>query len=258
MAAGNSDGVVRMWDIMAGDYVWQHTMNTDHIGVSILAFSPDGSLVVTGTRQCVEILDAVTGTQRASLAAHAPHMTSVFGAQLDPTNSWLVTASYDRIIKVWCMSPEPTCVAQVGMAVTTKEEPFKMALSAQGRWLAVLFSKVFDIRIWELPADAFDRIGQRPTVELLGHRDHIRHVCWRGDNLLLSVSADTTVRLWAVPGGDCLWLLPGTTRSTCAMSDAYIALPQFLGKLELLTVCCLTPREENPAVSPLHQKKSKR
>jgi WD40 repeat protein len=77
--------------------------------ITIVAFSPDATRVLTGSRgNTVRLWDAVTGTAVANLAGHTASVTAV---AFSPDGTRILTGSYDGTARPWD--------AATGKAVTT-------------------------------------------------------------------------------------------------------------------------------------------
>jgi WD domain, G-beta repeat/APAF-1 helical domain len=90
-------------------------------GVLSASFSPDGSRIVTASRdRTARLWDAATGEQRATLRGHED---SVWSASFSPDGTRIITASRDRTARLW--------------DTTNGEETTRIALDAACTALAV-------------------------------------------------------------------------------------------------------------------------
>jgi WD40 repeat protein len=70
-----------------------------------VAFSPDGSRIVTGSSdQTARIWDAASAKEIAVLRGHE---WTVFSAAFSPDGSRIVTASGDKTARIWDVPPRP-------------------------------------------------------------------------------------------------------------------------------------------------------
>ncbi|PKK49548.1 hypothetical protein CI102_6105 [Trichoderma harzianum] len=69
-----------------------------HVSARIIAYSPDGKLMVSGHWDKICLWDAITGAQRRILTGHSEKVISF---SFSPNSSLLVSTSKDRTIRLW-------------------------------------------------------------------------------------------------------------------------------------------------------------
>ncbi|MHC4947788.1 MAG: WD40 repeat domain-containing serine/threonine protein kinase [Planctomycetota bacterium] len=147
-----------------------------------VAFSPDGSLVLTGEGDGdVVVRDAATGRERSRLSGHA---LEVFDIRFDRKGERLVTASRDRTVRVWDFEQHAMLRRFRGHTDTVNGALFRDAGS--------LLSAASDstLRAWRLEPIATRLIR-------FEHHGPAAHVAWAPDgSWLVSAGADQTVRRW--------------------------------------------------------------
>ncbi|GIL45803.1 hypothetical protein Vafri_2953 [Volvox africanus] len=105
IAAGYSDGSVRLWDYLSGDCTV--TFRGHKTAVSCLRFNAGGSLLVSGGRDTdLVVWDVVGETGLYRLRGHKDQVTDVVFL---PAQSKLVSSSKDGLVKVWDLDTQHCC-----------------------------------------------------------------------------------------------------------------------------------------------------
>lgn len=102
LATGHYDGTVNLWDFRTGDKLL--SFDTDEV-IQSLAFSPDGRLIATGgsfENSFVRLWSAGSGELLRTLEGHSKGVTNL---SFSPNSKYLVSASYDGVVRLWGIRP---------------------------------------------------------------------------------------------------------------------------------------------------------
>jgi WD40 repeat protein len=88
---------VRLWDAATGEE--RQKLEGHDGGVSVVAFSPDGKTVASGSGdKTVRLWDAATGEERQKLEGHDDYVTAV---AFSPDGKTVASGSYDKTVRLW-------------------------------------------------------------------------------------------------------------------------------------------------------------
>ncbi|MBQ2376397.1 MAG: PEGA domain-containing protein [Bacteroidales bacterium] len=172
------------------------TLNGDSDWVNSVAYSPDGTKIISGSYDnTIKIWDANTGQCLKTLEGHS---NWVYSVAYSPDGTKIISGSLGGIIKIWN--------ANTGQCLKTlKGHPecvFSVAYSPDG---TKIISGSVDptIKIWDA------NTGQcLKTLE--GHSYWVNSVAYSPDGTkIVSGSTDETIKIWDANTGQCLKTLEG-------------------------------------------------
>ena len=102
LASGHYDGFIRLWDLRTGDEIL--SIPTGAV-VESLAFNPDGRILVSGGSyedSLIRLWDAGNGQFLRELQGHIGGVNHLI---FSPDAQYLVSASYDGLVRVWGIRP---------------------------------------------------------------------------------------------------------------------------------------------------------
>jgi WD40 repeat protein len=192
VAAGGSDGVVRVWDLDGG--VRTRVLSGHEDEVTSLAFAPDGLLLASASLDAtVRLWDPATGRCLSAWRAHKGGAQAVAFA---PDGKIVATAGEDRMVRLWETAGGRELAALKGH----QRGVLSLAFHPGGKTLAS-GSKDRNIKLWDLAT-------ARERTTLLGHNHWVCAIVFSPDGKTMASStgdpgpnAVGEVKLWdAVTG----------------------------------------------------------
>jgi WD40 repeat protein len=193
-----ADSVETRGSLVAGlvDSPRLQTYIRHHTGrLNSLAFSPDGTLLASGSDDMTIVLqDAASGQSLGQPLAG--HTGWVYGVVFSPDGSLLASASADDTIRLWDVASRQS----LGAPLTGHTEPvYAVAFSPDGTLLASGGSDL-TIRLWDIATRASR--GKPLDLTLAGHTGAVKSLAFSPDGKLLAVgNQDSTISLWDVATG---------------------------------------------------------
>jgi len=163
-----------------------------------VAFSPDGSRVLAGTRSnVVKLWDAATGEVVRTFSGHKDWVNDV---AFSPDGTMVVSGSKDRTLKLWDVESGSDLRTLAGH----KGWVNGVAFSPDGSKVASV-SDDQTVKIWDVAT------GEQ-LASLTGHKDWILAVAFSADGTLVaSGGRDKVVKVWDVSSGELVRTLTGHT-----------------------------------------------
>jgi len=197
--AGVSDKVLQLWDLSDPGRI--HPLGPP-VGLDTrynapVAFSPDGAVLVTGSRDdSVQLWDVRDRTAPRRLGKPlVGHSGYVHFAAFTPDGRSLITGSADQTVRLWNVT-DPSAAQPLGQPLTGHAGPVRAgAISRDGRTLATAGDDK-TIRLWDLAAPTRVRQLGAPVT---GHVEAVAAVAFSPDGkTLASGGDDRAIRLWDV------------------------------------------------------------
>lgn len=183
IALSSSGGQILVWDWRAETHVLKQQAHL--LSATSVAFSPDGRVVATGSKEGrIKLWSVATGFCAATFSEHQSSVSAIRFA----SNDVIVSASFDGTVRAFDIRRYRNFRVMVG------PPPIRqfgcVAVDAAGELVAAGCVDSFEIVVWSI------RTGQ--VVELLnGHQGPVRGLSFRPRRgTLASSSWDRTVRLW--------------------------------------------------------------
>lgn len=182
LASAGLDGGLSIFDSVTGKVLKEYNVGSCHSA----AFSPDGSLVLTGNGLTAWLWDKKTG---APLRSFSGHIDTINAVAFSRDGKKFVTGSADKTARLWSTQTTVSQAIFTGSMAGHTNMIWSVAISGDGtRVLTGGFDNV--AKVW------FTDTGQLNHT-LAGHTGPVRAVAFSpDDSLLITGSDDGTVRIW--------------------------------------------------------------
>jgi WD40 repeat protein len=188
IASGGWDSAVRLWDARTGE-ACAVLENSDV--AKTLAFSPDGSRLVSARHDRLQVWEVATGRRLKEIPVPAPNILALAFRPDGATLAALDGSGGATVLSV------ATGAAVARLRMGSSHDTRALAYSPDGRWLAGAGADQKTVCV-------FDANTYEPSAQFAGHDDAIRTVTFAPDSRrLASCSSDRTVRVWQIDSGAC-------------------------------------------------------
>jgi WD40 repeat protein len=191
IAAADSDGLVRLWDVATGRLVWEKPQGTGRK----LAFSPDGKTLAIGGyyNQVITLWDLEKDEEIRELSQNARSLAFSTDGKL------LAAAGGDKIVRIW----DPQSGKLIRQFAGHKAELYAVAFSADDRRLASAGgyggnSKDNEIRLWDVATGEQLGIFTDDNQRLQELPDAIYSLAFSRDGKTIGACGPYVTRIWDV------------------------------------------------------------
>ena len=177
---------MKLWNVKTGEET--ATLRGHTAGVLSMAFSPDGTMLASGSEGgTVKLWNVKTDEETATLRGH--ESWTGYSVAFSPDGTTLASGSWDNAVKLWNV--------KTGEETATLDGVRSVAFSPDGTMLASGAWGDRTVKLWNVET-------QKEIATLSGHEDgRVYSVAFSPDGTTLaSGSADKTVKLWNVETGE--------------------------------------------------------
>ncbi|MEP7121252.1 MAG: ankyrin repeat domain-containing protein [Byssovorax sp.] len=200
LASGSNDSTLKLWSPDTGQIA--RTLPTSAGRVGAVAFSHDGSTLVSSNDAAITLWDAATGAQVRTLAGASARITAL---AFDPADQTIWSAGLDGTIRSWSRS-----TGEPGRHLKHGNRAFTVAVSPNGQQLATGADDGL-VKLWDLATGA--------ELRSLTHGAVVDAVAIAPDGqTLISAGDDHTAKVWLIASGQRMSTLAGHTDEVWCVS----------------------------------------
>ncbi|CAJ2513816.1 Uu.00g019350.m01.CDS01 [Anthostomella pinea] len=201
LLASASNGSLKIWSILT-----QKCAKTLECGYALCcSFLPGDKLVVIGTKSGeIELFEVSTGNRLDSEVAHEG---AIWSLQVHPDGRSIVSGSADKSVKLWKVHVVQEPVLGTTRTTARLKLTHSRTLKVTDDILSLKFSpdaKYLAVALLDSTVKVFFTDSLKLYLNLYGHKLPVLDMDISYDNkLIVTCSADKTVRIWGMDFGDC-------------------------------------------------------
>jgi len=196
IATIGQDGTAKIWNAETGAEIMSIPGTTepgDALGTQRLAYSPDGTQLVTGDREEVKLWDAATGVEIATFAGHTGE---VWAVAFNPDGSRIASAGVDGTARIWDIAKRELLFTLTGHTEAIEG----LAFSPDGTLLATA-SDDSTLKIW-------DASSGKLRLDLTNFNSPVYSIDFSSDGQFMATASDESVKVWGVDSGSEVLTIP--------------------------------------------------
>ena len=204
LASGSSDGTIKLWDVASRRNIATLTGSSSALAAVLsVAFSPDGTMLVSGSDGAIKLWDVASRQEIATLG----HADWIWSASFSLDGALLASGSSDGTIKLWDVANRQEIATLEGHTKWVQSVAFSFdgALLASG-------SDDNTIKLWDVA-------NRQEIATFAEHAKWVNSVSFSPNGrLLASGSSDGTIKLWDVASRQEIATLEGNTSEVRSVS----------------------------------------
>jgi WD40 repeat protein len=191
LATAGFDNTAKIWEINPDGSLKEKKTLTGHSGpVYAVAFHPtDPKILATASQdKTARLWDITEGKMKVELKGHTDIVDTI---AFSPDGKSLATAGADKAVKLWNQADGKELKAlgtHDGSVYTVCFSPDSKLLASAGA------GKDNIVKIWDVK-------DQKELKQLKGHEQPVTGVVFAGDDVVVTISMDRTIRVWNAADG---------------------------------------------------------
>ncbi len=183
--SASTQGTVKLWDLKTGTR--RHAVAAHSSSVLALAFSPNGNVLVSGSKGSdIKVWGSGGNSNKPLYEIENAHLSEILSLAISRDGQMLVSGGADRTIKLWDLATGPK--KQPHILYGHAGRVWYIAISPDGTKLASA-SGDYTVKIWDLQTG-------KVLQTLTEHLGEVRAVAFSHDGKLIASGDDLEIKLW--------------------------------------------------------------